>query len=130
MIKLNNQNTALHIYICLVYLQCGHGEVAELVDATREFGTLLFTGLEIQWLPLYRLEPGLLHEYRFNSYSLTEVAEVISALPFGRFSDRFDSTERRHTGVHIGMLCTQPEVCMPDRYRLRPQSPIFKRCAI
>ena len=91
MIKLNNQNTALHIYICLVYLQCGHGEVAELVDATREFGTLLFTGLEIQWLPLYRLEPGLLHEYRFNSYSLTEVAEVISALPFGRFSDRFDS---------------------------------------
>ena len=102
MIKLNNQNTALHIYFCLVYLQCGHGEVAELVDATREFGTLLFTGLEIQWLPLYRLEPGLLHEYRFNSYSLTEVAEVVSALPFGRFSDRFDSTERRHKG---GVVC-------------------------
>ena len=100
--------------------------MAELVDATREFGTLLFTGLEIQWLPLYRLEPGLLHEYRFNSYSLTEVAEVISALPFWRFSDRFDSTERRHTGVHIGMLCAQPEVCMPDRYRLRPQSPFLK----
>ena len=61
MIKLNNQNTALHIYFCLVYLQCGHGEVAELVDATREFGTLLFTGLEIQWLPLYRFESDLLH---------------------------------------------------------------------
>ena len=51
---------------------------------------------------------------------------MISALPFWRFSDRFDSTERRHTGVHIGMLCAQPEVCMPDRYRLRPQSPFLK----
>ena len=71
-------------------------------------------------------DPRLLHEYRFNSYSLTEVAEVISALPFWRFSDKFDSTERRHTGVHIGMLCAQPEVCMPDRYRLRPQSPFLK----
>ena len=37
------------------------GEVAELIDATREFGTLLFTGLEIQWLPLYRFESDLLH---------------------------------------------------------------------
>ena len=37
-----------------------NGEVAELIDATREFGTLLFTGLEIQWLPLYRFESDLL----------------------------------------------------------------------
>ena len=50
------------IYFCLIYLQCLQGEVAELVDATRELGTLLFTGLEIQWLPLYRFESDLLHE--------------------------------------------------------------------
>ena len=25
-------------------------------------------------------------------------------------------------GGRIGMLCTQPEVCMPDCYRFRPQT--------
>ena len=76
----------------------------------------------------YRFESCLLHEYRFNSYSLTEVAEVISALPFGRFSDRFDSSERRHKG---GVVCYKYRCTIIVWVQIPTvHNNYFKRCAI
>ena len=79
-------------------IQAQFGEEAELVDATREFGTLLFTGLEIQWSPLYRFESDLLHKP-------LEECKTIALKPLQftgcLFKCTADTTERSRRAVKV-----------------------------
>ena len=82
----------------MAYLQCVQGEVAELVDATRELGTLLFTGLEIQWLQLYRFESDLLHEIHRLVDGQCQACRLLIDRYRGHRIDDHDDSARRSAG--------------------------------